>query len=258
MIRGHSAGDRSLGAPAAFCFKTDFERPLAWRSQKFQGANHELPVAGIRYLRRPWTGAAGLRPARAHASAGGGRQRHLKRAAGTAHRCWAMAKRWRASGNWAWRKCSCRRRARRACPPGTGWRTAVTNLARQNPAALAWGDDGRVARLFGNESALAAPDSGPLTDFIIRQDNREAALAHLQGSTVAVGAGIVAHPVAQGHQSFSRRHRRRPGQSFDTAVLHWRTASGRRPFDGGLEPATFPTWRRRPIAAAAPNRWNSR
>lgn len=70
----------------------------------------------------------------------------------------------------------------------------VTNLARHNPAALVWGDDGRVANLFGGRDALprvqddqqvVPSDTLPFTDFIVREANRDAALAHLRGSPVA-------------------------------------------------------------------------
>ncbi len=92
----------------------------------------------------------------------------------------------------------------------------ITNLARQNPAALAWGDDGRVAGLFGNESALAAPDS-PLADFIIRQGNREAALAHLQGSTVQSVQELLRTRSLKDTSLFPPSSSA-AGQSFDTAV----------------------------------------
>ena len=59
----------------------------------------------------------------------------------------------------------------------------ITNQARQNPAAPAWGDDGRVANLF--EKQAAPPDPNPaFTDLIVREANRDAALAHLRNSQV--------------------------------------------------------------------------
>jgi len=59
----------------------------------------------------------------------------------------------------------------------------ITNQARQNPAAPAWGDDGRVANLFEKQST--PPDPNPaFTDFIVREANRDAALAHLRDSQV--------------------------------------------------------------------------
>ncbi len=83
-----------------------------------------------------------------------------------------------------------------------GWdrlANTITNLARQNPAALAWGDDGRVEKLFGRESRDESREQNPalgprpstldqplpFTDFIVREANRDAALAHLQSSPVS-------------------------------------------------------------------------
>jgi hypothetical protein len=67
-----------------------------------------------------------------------------------------------------------------------GWdrlETTVSNLAQANPPALFWGDDTSTGKIFGNNFQ---PDDRNLafTDFIIRRENREAALAHLQGSSV--------------------------------------------------------------------------
>ncbi len=60
---------------------------------------------------------------------------------------------------------------------------AITNQARQNPAALAWGDDGRMEQLLGIESSLSGQDF-PFTEVIIRRENRDAALTHLKDSAV--------------------------------------------------------------------------
>jgi hypothetical protein len=60
---------------------------------------------------------------------------------------------------------------------------SITNLARQNPPALAWGNDLRAKALFDINAANVEADSGPFTDFIIRQKNRDAALAHLRASS---------------------------------------------------------------------------
>jgi hypothetical protein len=92
----------------------------------------------------------------------------------------------------------------------------ITNLARQNPAALAWGDDGRVAGLFGNESALAGQNF-PLTDFIIRRGNREAALAHLQGSSVQSVQELLRTRSLNNTTLFPPSSSA-AGQSFDAAV----------------------------------------
>ena len=57
----------------------------------------------------------------------------------------------------------------------------ITNLARQNPAALAWGNDSRVENIFGKPSRLAE-ENLPFTGFVVRQENRNAALARLRAS----------------------------------------------------------------------------
>lgn len=60
----------------------------------------------------------------------------------------------------------------------------VTNVARQNPAAFYWGTAASVENLFGEHLDLAGQNLGTFTAFIVQQKNREAALAHLQGSPV--------------------------------------------------------------------------
>jgi hypothetical protein len=55
---------------------------------------------------------------------------------------------------------------------------AITTGARQNPSALPWGNDARVKSLFANTTPA------PFTDFIVRQENRDAALASLGHSSL--------------------------------------------------------------------------
>ncbi len=60
-----------------------------------------------------------------------------------------------------------------------GWdrlEETVTAQTRQNPSALTWGNDTRVQNLFADTIPA------PFTDFIVRQQNREAALASLTHS----------------------------------------------------------------------------
>jgi hypothetical protein len=54
----------------------------------------------------------------------------------------------------------------------------ITNDAAQNPDALFWGNDQAIKNLFNSQSA-----AGSFASFIVRRENREAALAHLQHST---------------------------------------------------------------------------
>ena len=64
-----------------------------------------------------------------------------------------------------------------------GWQklaTMVTNLAQQSPNAQNWGDDRRVEDLFGTRGIHANPE--PFTTFIVRSENRAAALTDLQNS----------------------------------------------------------------------------
>ncbi len=58
----------------------------------------------------------------------------------------------------------------------------VTNQARQYPDALAWGDDSRMENIFGGDAKAPETGAEPFTDFIVRQENRDAALAHLRDS----------------------------------------------------------------------------
>jgi hypothetical protein len=60
----------------------------------------------------------------------------------------------------------------------------ITNQARQNPSTLTWGDDARAKNIFAGNTR--SPDAGaePFTDFIVRQENRDAALTQLRDSTV--------------------------------------------------------------------------
>jgi hypothetical protein len=62
----------------------------------------------------------------------------------------------------------------------------ITNLARHNPAALAWGDDSRMKNLFAANTQTPEAGTEPFTDFIIHQENRDAALAHLRDSPASV------------------------------------------------------------------------
>ena len=79
----------------------------------------------------------------------------------------------------------------------------VTNQARQYPDALAWGDDSPMENLFGGNAKAPEAGAEPFTDFIIHQENREAALAHLRVSSSSVVHGVVANACLEQHHSFS-------------------------------------------------------
>ena len=59
----------------------------------------------------------------------------------------------------------------------------ITSQTRQNPAALTWGDDVRVKNLFPGIAPASKNGTEPFTDFIVRQQNRDAALAVLSHSS---------------------------------------------------------------------------
>jgi hypothetical protein len=67
-------------------------------------------------------------------------------------------------------------------PDGELLGTTVTNLVRQNPGALFWGNASNVEDLFGGKLNPAQPNTESFTAFMVRQKNREAALAHLHDS----------------------------------------------------------------------------
>jgi len=94
----------------------------------------------------------------------------------------------------------------------------ITNLARQNPAALVWGDDSRMENLFaGNAQALEA-GAGPFTDFIIHQENRDAALAHLRDSPSSVVQELLRTRALNNTVLFPPSSSA-SGQAFDVALL---------------------------------------
>ena len=95
---------------------------------------------------------------------------------------------------------------------------AVTNLARQYPDALAWGDDSRMKNLFAGNAQLSGSGAEPFTDFIIRQENRDAALAHLRDSPSSVAQELLRSRALNNTVLFSPSSSA-SGQAFDVAVL---------------------------------------
>jgi hypothetical protein len=90
---------------------------------------------------------------------------------------------------------------------------SVTNQALQHPAALMWGDDARLEKLFN----APATEAGPATDFLVRPENREAALAYLQSSPVPVVQELLRCRALNGTVLFPPSSSA-SGQAFDTAV----------------------------------------
>jgi hypothetical protein len=68
---------------------------------------------------------------------------------------------------------------------GDSLETAADQAAKQNPIAYFWGNDSRVFNVF-EDGTPADDDTRSLTDFIVQQRNREAALARLQESQLPV------------------------------------------------------------------------
>ena len=92
---------------------------------------------------------------------------------------------------------------------------SVTNQARQHPAALMWGDDSRLEKLFTAPPAEPAP--GPATDFLVRQENRDLALAYLQSSRVPVVQELLRCRTLKNTVLFPPSSSA-SGQAFDAAV----------------------------------------
>ncbi len=60
---------------------------------------------------------------------------------------------------------------------------AIRNSAAQHPGWLVWGGgDARLARLFNSDPGLPKSGSEPVTDFLVREENRAVVLELLQGS----------------------------------------------------------------------------
>jgi hypothetical protein len=93
----------------------------------------------------------------------------------------------------------------------------VTNQARQNPDALAWGDDSRMKNLFAGNVSSSGAGTQPFTDFIVRQENRDAALAHLRRSPSSVLQELLRSRSLNSTVLFPSSSSA-AGQAFDTAV----------------------------------------
>lgn len=68
---------------------------------------------------------------------------------------------------------------------GDSLEMTANQSAKQNPIAYFWGNDSRTLSVFAND-VPSDSDSRSLTDFIVQQRNRDAALAHLQDSPLPV------------------------------------------------------------------------
>lgn len=92
----------------------------------------------------------------------------------------------------------------------------VTNLARRQPAALAWGDDARVENIFGKQSRLVGYNA-PFTDFVVREKNRAAALTYLGRSPISAVQELL-RTRSLNHTVLFPPSSSASGQAFDTAI----------------------------------------
>jgi hypothetical protein len=100
-----------------------------------------------------------------------------------------------------------------------GWdrlQKAVTDLARQNPDTVFWGDDTHAATLF-EKHFYPADRNLAFSDFIIRHENRDAALAHLENSTVQTVQELLRSRSLNNLTHFSPSTSA-AGQPFDAAI----------------------------------------
>lgn len=95
---------------------------------------------------------------------------------------------------------------------------AVTNQAGQSPDALAWGTDARTEKLFGPNARAPEAGTEPFTDFIIHQENRDAALAHLRDSQSSVVLELLRTRSLNSTVLFPPSSSA-SGQAFDVALL---------------------------------------
>ncbi len=94
----------------------------------------------------------------------------------------------------------------------------ITNLARQYPDALAWGNDSRVENLFARNASGPEASAEPFSAFIVHQENRDAALAHLRDSPSPGVQELLRTRSLTGTVLFSPSSSS-AGQAFDAAVL---------------------------------------
>ena len=93
---------------------------------------------------------------------------------------------------------------------------ALAGRVRQNPGALFWGADERTQIVFGG-GFRAADVNATFTDFVIRQENRDAALARLERSANAAVEELLRNRSLQDTVIFSPAQSA-AGQAFDAAV----------------------------------------
>jgi hypothetical protein len=95
---------------------------------------------------------------------------------------------------------------------------AAAALASLHPDWVAWGGgDTRLERLFASDASLPKKNSEPITEFLIRSDNRQVALELLKASSSPVVAELLRCRELQNTAIFSPSASA-SGQAFDAAI----------------------------------------
>jgi len=95
---------------------------------------------------------------------------------------------------------------------------ALTNSATQHPRWLAWGGgDARLERVFDSDAALPKSGSEPITDFLVRTENRAVVLALLQDSRLPAVQELL-HCRALTNTMIFSPSQSASGQALDTAL----------------------------------------
>jgi len=116
---------------------------------------------------------------------------------------------------------------------------AVTNLAREHPGWSVWGGgDARLERLFGSDPELPKARTEPLTDFLVREDNRAVALELLRLSPFPAVQELLRCRALTNTVIFSPSQSA-SGQALDTALAGCGLLLQREHLSGGLSNAVF-------------------
>ena len=95
---------------------------------------------------------------------------------------------------------------------------AVTNSAAQHPGWLVWGGgDARLERLFSSDAGLPKSGSEPVTDFIVREENRSVILELLRSSALPAVQELLRCRALTNTVVFSPSQSA-SGQALDTAL----------------------------------------
>jgi hypothetical protein len=122
-------------------------------------------------------------------------------------------------------------------PQGLG--LAITNLALQHPRWMVWGGgDTRLDRLFASDPHLPKSGSEPITEFLVREDNRTVVLGLLGASPLPAVQGLLRCRALTNTVIFSPSQSA-SGQVLDTAVAGCGLLLERECLSGELSNAVF-------------------